>query len=148
MVLKDGRHNHLRSVVLAGPRLAPLRMRGTRPMTLSGGCAWVSARPSSCRRWSPQPFALGCAGWATAFMTCSCCPWLSCGLPPWLTAFFAVGTAYALTKLPACEVCGMGAHFVHTWLAIPMLARADLSTPACSGTTRLSVAAFRLTSSG
>ena len=33
-----GCFNHSRSVVLAGPRLAPLRMRGSLPMTLSGGC--------------------------------------------------------------------------------------------------------------
>ena len=33
-----GCYNHSRSVVLAGPRLAPLRMRGSLPMTLSGGC--------------------------------------------------------------------------------------------------------------
>ena len=83
-----------------------------------------------------QPF-LCCLDGPCAFMSCSCCPRLPCGLPAWLTAFFAVGTSSALTKLPACEVCGMGAHFVHTWLAIPMLARADLSTPACSGPTRL-----------
>ena len=38
MLFKYGCHNHLRSVVLAGPRLAPLRMRGSLPMTLSGGC--------------------------------------------------------------------------------------------------------------
>ena len=83
-----------------------------------------------------QPF-LCCLDGPCAFMSCSCCPRLPCGLPPWLSAFFAVGTPCALVKLPACEVCGMGAHFVHTWLAIPMLARADLSTPACSGPTRL-----------
>ena len=38
MIFKYGCHNHSRSVVLAGPRLAPLRMRGSLPMTLSGGC--------------------------------------------------------------------------------------------------------------
>ena len=42
MIFKYGCPNTVRSVVLAGPRLAPLRMRGTRPMTLSGGCAWFS----------------------------------------------------------------------------------------------------------
>ena len=38
MIFKYGCHNHSRSVMLAGPRLAPLRMRGSLPMTLSGGC--------------------------------------------------------------------------------------------------------------
>ncbi len=49
MIFKYGCHNHLRSVVLAGPRLAPLRMRGSWPMTLSGGCAcssWWQIRPT------------------------------------------------------------------------------------------------------
>jgi len=37
MIFKYGCHNHSRSVMLAGPRLAPLRMRGSLPMMLSGG---------------------------------------------------------------------------------------------------------------
>ncbi len=39
MILKYVCHTHWRAVVQAGPRVAPLRMRGTRPMMLSGGCA-------------------------------------------------------------------------------------------------------------
>ena len=45
MIFKYGCHSHLCSVVLAGPRPAPLRMRGTRPMTLSKGCACPTGDP-------------------------------------------------------------------------------------------------------
>ena len=65
MIFKYGCHNHLRSVVLAGPRLAPLRMRGTRPMTLSGGCAcssWWQIRPAGCEN------ALGRVGGALGLL--------------------------------------------------------------------------------
>ena len=45
IISEYGCHSHLCSVVLAGPLLAPLRMRGTRPMTLSGGYACPTGDP-------------------------------------------------------------------------------------------------------
>ena len=64
MIFKYGCHNHSRSVMLAGPRLAPLRMRGSLPMTLSGGCdmhvclfMFVPRLCVACHLWLDMRFA-------------------------------------------------------------------------------------------